>query len=165
MLHQLLQTVPQVGKLEWIGLSSRSQSVIQPVKQVEVRVDTGLVGDYHSEHKPGGERQVTMFQHEHLSVVAQLLNNREVKPELLRRNLVISGINLASLKKQRFRIGDVVFEGTGDCAPCSRMERNLGEGGFQAMRGHGGLTSRVLSGGTIHIGDDVVFLGEKSDSD
>ncbi|QDT35217.1 MOSC domain-containing protein [Thalassoglobus polymorphus] len=165
MLHQLLQTVPQVGKLEWIGLSSRSQSVIQPVKQVEVRVDTGLVGDYHSEHKPGGERQVSMFQYEHLAVVAQFLSNREVKPELLRRNLVVSGINLASLKKHRFRIGDVIFEGAGECAPCSRMEKNLGEGGFQAMRGHGGLISRVVSGGTIHVGDEVVFIGEKAESD
>ncbi len=165
MLHDLLDTVPQTGKLEWIGLAPTAQAEIQTVEEVEVRVDTGLVGDHHSQRKPGGKRQVTMIQQEHFPVVSQLLNHRDVKPELLRRNLVISGINLTSLKKQRFRIGNVVFEGTGKCAPCSLMEKNLGEGGYQAMRGHGGITTRVLSGGTIRIGDEVIFLGEDSSSD
>ncbi|MBT5018736.1 MAG: MOSC domain-containing protein [Planctomicrobium sp.] len=158
MLHNLLDDVPQIGRLEWIGLSTERRSIIQPVSEVEVRVDHGLSGDHHSEHKVGGKRQVTMIQKEHLPVVAQLIEREEVTPDLLRRNLMISGINLKSLKKSRFRIGEVIFEGTGNCAPCSLMERNLGKGGYQAMRGHGGITTKVLSGGTIHVGDEVVFL-------
>ncbi|MFK7821766.1 MAG: MOSC domain-containing protein, partial [Planctomycetaceae bacterium] len=90
--------------------------------------------------------------------VASLLNRDEVKPEDVRRNLVISGINLQALKKARFRIGEVEFEGTGDCHPCSRMEYNLGDGGYAAMRGHGGITTRVTKPGTIHVGDEVTIL-------
>lgn len=163
MLNDLLDHVPQIGRLEWIGLSSERRSQIKTVQEVEVRVNHGLSGDHHSEKKGGGNRQVTMIQKEHLPVVAQLLNKDDVAPEQLRRNLVISGINLKSLKKERFRIGEVVFEGTGNCAPCSLMEENLGKGGYQAMRGHGGITTKVITGGTIQVGDEVVFLGPKED--
>jgi MOSC domain-containing protein YiiM len=67
-------------------------------------------------------------------------------PATLRRNLVVSGINLVALKGQRFQIGDAVLEGTSFAHPCSRMEEVLGQGGYNAMRGHGGLCARVDAG-------------------
>jgi MOSC domain-containing protein YiiM len=76
-----------------------------------------------------------------------------VNPQLLRRNLVVSGIPLIALKGRRFRIGEVLLEGTDACDPCSRMEAALGPGGYNAMRGHGGLCARIVEGGTIRIGD------------
>lgn len=165
MLHNLLDDVPQIGRLEWIGLSPARREPLIEVSEVEVRIGTGLAGDHHSEGKPGGKRQVTMIQQEHLPVVAQLIQQDLVTPHQLRRNLLISGINLASLRKERFRIGEVIFQGTGDCAPCSLMEEILGTGGYQAMRGHGGITTKVITPGTIRIGDEVQFLGDDQDED
>ena len=73
----------------------------------------------------------------------------------MRRNIVVSGINLQSLKEHQFKIGDATLYGTGNCPPCSRMEENLGPGGYCAMRGHGGITAFVVQTGTIRLGDHV----------
>ena len=102
-----------------------------------------------------GKRQVTLLQAEHLPVIAALAGLDTVTPELLRRNLLVSGISLLALKDRRFWVGEVLLEGTGECHPCSRMEENLGAGGYNAVRGHGGITARVITGGTVRVGDVV----------
>lgn len=156
-MQDLLATIPQTGRVEWIGLSPGREQPIEVVESAAVEVGTGLVGDHHA---AGGNsrRQVTLIQAEHLPVIAALSDREAVDAGDLRRNLVVSGINLLSLKKRRFQVGDVVLEGTGPCAPCSRMEQTVGSGGYQALRGHGGITTVVVSGGTIRIGDEVTAL-------
>ena len=86
---------------------------------------------------------------------AALSGSAQARPELLRRNLVVTGINLLALRNRRFRIGEVLLEMTGDCDPCSHMEEVLGAGGFNAMRGHGGITAAVLEGGWLRLGEAV----------
>ena len=100
-------------------------------------------------------RQVTLIQQEHLAVIAQLARVSQVDVVGLRRNLVVSGINLLALKNAKLQVGDAVLEIVGPCQPCSRMEEAIGPGGYAAMRGHGGMTARVLTGGAISVGDLV----------
>jgi MOSC domain-containing protein YiiM len=153
-VNDLKSMFPQAGRLEWIGLSKERLAPVQSVETATVCEGTGLEGDHHATGRRT-IRQVTLIQAEHLQVVARLLGRDSVCPEEVRRNLVVSGISLLALKDQRFQIGDVVFEGTGPCVPCSRMEHNLGPGGYNAMRGHGGITAKVISNGEIKVGDDV----------
>lgn len=157
-LEELLSTVPQVGRLEWIGVSPRARAPIEALERAAVAAGRGLELDHHAK---GGnsKRQVTLVQHEHLAAVAALCGRSELPPELLRRNLVVSGINLLAFKDRRFRVGEVLLEWTGLCHPCSRMEETLGPGGYAAMRGHGGITVVVLRGGEIRVGDVVRLDG------
>ncbi|GGG57161.1 hypothetical protein GCM10011378_36600 [Hymenobacter glacieicola] len=129
---------------------------MQAVAEVTAETDRHLQGD-HARPKPGGKRQVTLIQYEHLAAVAGYLGLPEsVDPGRLRRNLVVSGLNLLALKNRRIRIGEeVVLEITGECHPCSRMEEELGPGGYNAMRGHGGLTARIVQGGLMRAGDPI----------
>lgn len=154
-IGELTSKFPHSGRLEWIGLSPGRCATIEAVESAAVHEATGLEGDHHAT-SGRSKRQVTLIQAEHLPVVAALLGRESVPPELLRRNLMVSGINVLALKERRFRVGEVLLEGSGPCAPCSRMEENLGPGGYNAMRGHGGITAVVLEGGTARVGDAVV---------
>ena len=153
------------GKVEWIGLRALSNSATTAkkalhVKSAEAMQNHGLVGDKAGQ-KPGGNRQITLFQHEYLAVIASLLNKKSVQPVQLRRNIVVSGINLAILKGKQVKIHDAIIEITGNCAPCAKMEHVLGFGGFNAMRNHGGVTAKVIRGGIISLGDEVKVLASE----
>jgi MOSC domain-containing protein YiiM len=130
---------------------------MRTVLRVNAIAGQGLAGDHYGGGLKG-LRQVTLIQSEHLPVIGALLGGEAPSPCVLRRNLVVSGINLVALKGVRFRVGDAVLEGTGLCQPCSRMEETLGPGGYNAMRGHGGLTAQVVQDGVISVGDALAFL-------
>lgn len=91
-------------------------------------------------------------------MIARLARVDRVDPAGLRRNLVVSGINLLALKNAKLQIGDALLEIVGPCQPCSRMEETIGAGGYAAMRGHGGMTARVVTTGAIKVGDVVKAL-------
>ena len=158
ILAELFQTFPHAGKLVWIGVRPARGEPMIPVNEVMVDQRLGLIGDRYN--SSSGKRQVTLIQWEHLSVIESIMG-KTIAPELLRRNVVIKGINLLALKNRKFRIGEAVFQTTGFCHPCSRMEKVLGAGGYNAMRGHGGLTAQVLKGGLIHVGDNLTALPER----
>ena len=155
-LGKLMANLPRAGRVEWIGLRPARAAAIQEVAEAAAVTGVGLVGDRYT--GGSGKRGVTLIQAEHLPVIAALAGHAVVPPALLRRNVVVSGLPLVALKGRRFRIGEVLMEGTDDCDPCSNMEAALGPGGFNAMRGHGGLCARIVQGGTFRIGDAVVAL-------
>lgn len=138
------------GRLDWIGLRPERLARVEAVDRAEV-TEAGLGGD----HGRSGKRAVTLIQAEHLPVIAALTGADRVDPATLRRNLAISGINLAALRGRLMRVGPVVLHVTGPCAPCSRMEAALGPGGYTAMRGHGGWCAEVIEPGVIALGDVV----------
>lgn len=152
-LARLAAQFPRAGVLNWIGIRPARRAALSALARVEVIAGIGLAGDHYA--SKDGKRQVTLIQAEHLDVVAKILGKSEVLPAAVRRNLVVSGINLYALRSSQFRIGRVLLEGSGTCEPCSRMEEVLGPGGYNAMRGHGGITARVIEGGELHISDRV----------
>lgn len=170
-LQSISQNMPQRGKLEAIVVRPERRA---PAVQIEHTVAIAGVGLQHDrryiestsiDHNAAvlkvSNRQVTLIQAEHIEVVARMMQLPNLNALLLRRNLVVSGINLLAIKplfkhqQHLLQIGEVLLEVTGICAPCSRMEEVLGEGGYNAMRGHGGVNAKIIRGGVLHVGDAV----------
>lgn len=165
-LQSISHSMPQIGRLEAI--------IVRPARRVaaiELAHTIAIAGVGLQDDRRGIEsknimakvsnRQVTLIQAEHVEVVAKIMRQPQLNATMLRRNLVISGVNLLAIKPlfkhhaHYLQIGDVLLEVTGICAPCSRMEELLGEGGYNAMRGHGGVNARIIRGGALSVGDAV----------
>lgn len=163
-LRQLTQRFKQIGKLEAIYLRPARGADCIAVQHTQAIAQSGLAGDRASNtpsrNPLGSNRQVTLIQAEHIAVISALIGI-PVDAGKLRRNLVISGINLLATKSLfkdqplQLHIGEVILQVTGPCEPCSKMEVVLGQGGYNAMRGHGGINAKIIQGGTLNVGDDV----------
>jgi MOSC domain-containing protein YiiM len=150
LMAELLRRHHGKGQIDWIGL--RAERLAEPEAVVFSEVtQAGLSGD----HARPGKRALTLIQSEHLPVIAALAGLECVTPQMLRRNIVVSGLNLSALRGAQVCLGECVIEITGPCAPCSRMETELGHGGYNAMRGHGGWCASVVVPGRITLGDRV----------
>lgn len=154
-MNELFKNYPLQGTVTWIGIRPQKQLPMLQLHEVKV-LESKLEGD-HYKGLLSSKRQVTLIQHEHIMAVSSFLS-KQVTPDLLRRNIVVKGINLLALKDKYFKIGEATLQMTGLCEPCSRMEKNLGEGGYNAMRGHGGITARIITGGIIKTGDTVSVI-------
>lgn len=158
LLAPLLDSFGTTGVVAWMGVRPARRAAMREVTAVAAVADYGLEGDRAAQTR-GGKRQVSLIQFEHLAVIAALCGH-SVTPAQLRRNIAVAGINLSALHNRRFRIGEVILQGSGYCHPCSRMETTVGAGAFNAMRGHGGITARILHGGELCIGASIEPLPE-----
>ena len=156
MLGELMARFPRPGRVEWLGVRPAREAPVESREWVEAVAVYGLVGDRYAGGR--GKRGVTLLLAEHRQAIAALAGLSAVEPEWLRRNVVVSGVPVIAFKARRFRIGEVLLEGTGPCDPCSKMEAALGPGGYNAMRGHGGLCARIVEGGRMRLGDAVVAV-------
>lgn len=154
-LARLLTAPMRPGVVRWLGLRPGRREPMLPVAAAVLDPAEGLVGDRYRS-STGGARQLTIIQAEHLAAIASHLGLDDLAPERLRRNVVVAGINLQALKGHRFRLGTAVLESTGECHPCSRVEELLGAGGYNAVRGHGGITARVVAAGEVRLGDPIL---------
>ena len=149
-LKSLIAGWAQPGRVSWIGLRPLRLEQMAAVDEVMITSE-GLEGD----HGRPGKRAVTLIQGEHLPVIGAMLGQGPVAPDILRRNLVVEGINLSALKGREVQVGEAILKFEVICAPCSRMEKALGQGGYSAVRGHGGWCASVLQPGRVRLGDAV----------
>jgi MOSC domain-containing protein YiiM len=104
---------------EYIAIRpGRRESVVRK-DGINAVAEKGLEGDH---YQSKGDRQVTLIQQEHITAVSGYLG-KNIDPDLLRRNIVVSGINLLSLKGKRFRLGKALLEYLGECHPCFKNGR------------------------------------------
>src|SRR6187200_459220 len=91
------------GRVEAIVVRADSRSTAQRIDSTLALAGIGLADDRLGRRGEAelSTRQVTLIQAEHLPVIAQLAGVAEVDPVRLRRNIVVSGINLLALRNAK----------------------------------------------------------------
>ena len=137
-----------------IYLAPGSRLPMRATDSVEAEAGKGLVGDrYHGSR----HRQVTIQSREALDRTAEQLGY-EFGSGATRRNITVDSGDIPTRPGARLRIGEVEFEVVRVAAPCRLMEDAVGPGSTAALRGRAGSACRVLTSGTIRIGDTVELL-------
>lgn len=131
---------------------------METLDRVEVTTGEGVRGDFRGAFRPGGRnrRQVTVMAVEcWQDALADL--GTHIKWEERRVNLLVEGLALEGITGARIVFASgLTLEVTGECDPCSRMEQ-VAPGLKAALlpNWRGGVTTRVIEGGPIELGDDV----------
>jgi MOSC domain-containing protein YiiM len=121
------------------------------VSHIDAEAGRGIVGDRHHGSR---HRHVSVQSRDELAAAADAFG-APVPEGLTRRNLTLDHGAVPTEPGDRLVIGDVVLEVVRRAAPCRVMDTEIGEGARRAMHGRGGAIFRVLTPGTITVGDEV----------
>lgn len=125
---------------------------------VKCRSGYGLEGDRFYGYRPDYKGQVTFFDWNVYEALKREFCVPRLQPEAFRRNVVIQGVDLNSLIGRRFTLDGVEFEGTFEARPCHWMNSAVAPGAEDWLLGRGGLRTRVLSDGELHVGPVELWL-------
>ena len=144
-----------VDKAELVGIArkARPRAPMESLESVSVTTELGIDGDFRGKlHR----RQVTILAEEDWQAACDEIGRGDIHWTERRANLFVRGIALPRSKGSKLSIGNVVFEITGETDPCNRMDA-VAMGLQEALRPdwRGGVTCRVITGGTMTIGDPV----------
>jgi len=119
---------------------------------VECVAGKGLRGDRFFDYKSDFKGQITFFDKAVADDLRERLGLDSLDRSQTRRNVLIAGVELDRLIGKQFSLGDVVFAGAEECAPCYWMNEALGQGAEEMLKGRGGLRCRILSTGVLKVG-------------
>jgi len=123
---------------------------------VELVAGRGIVGDRFFGVPAHYNAQVSFVAAEAIEAVAAVLGIDPPDPAVLRRNIVVRGMDLNALVGQPFSLdsgdGPVAFVGHRPCHPCAWMDSVIADGALPALRGRGGLRTSVAVGGRLRRG-------------
>ena len=129
------------------------------VDRIRAVAGVGLEGDRYAERAGhwSPDRQLTLVAGEEIDRLAVRFDIG-LGPGETRRNVTTRGVDVNALVGYRFRIGDVECEGTRLCEPCQYLTDLVGQPILEPLVHRAGLRARILTGGDIAIGDEVVAL-------
>lgn len=136
-----------------IHVAKGSRLPTRPIDSVVAEAGKGLVGDrYHGTR----HRHVTIQSQELLDRAAEELGHG-FDAGATRRNITVDAGEIPTKPGTRLRIGEVELEVVRVSAPCRLLDDGIGPGAAAALRRRGGSVCRLLTSGTITVGDAVVF--------
>jgi MOSC domain-containing protein YiiM len=122
---------------------------MEELQEARAMQDVGLEGCAHA--RPQGRRQVLLVDRETLDVF-------ELAPGIVRENVTTEGLDVNGLAiGQGLQIGEVELQVRAVCDPCEQIEA-LRPGLQAAMQGRRGMLCKVVRGGIVRRGDEIVVI-------
>ena len=128
-------------------------SPLREVSKVECVAGRGLRGDRYFDFLQDYKGQVTFFSAEVFEKLCATFGIKDKPAGVLRRNLIVFGVDLLSLIDREFEIQGVRFRGTQHCAPCEWMNTAFAPGTESFLADNAGLRAQILCDGPIVVGD------------
>jgi MOSC domain-containing protein YiiM len=138
-----------------ITIAPGSRLPVKAVDEVVAEAGVGLIGDRYHGTK---HRHVSIQALDDLEAAAADLGS-PVEPHATRRNLTVSAGPVPTTPGTRLSVGLVQLEVVRMAAPCSLLDDWIGRGAKKALHARGGTICRVLEGGTIRLGDELLVDG------
>jgi MOSC domain-containing protein YiiM len=130
------------------------------VPGIECVAGHGIRGDRFYDYRDNYKGQITFFSFEVFDRLASHFGLTNKSAGAVRRNVVVSGIDLNDLIGQEFSLQGVRLRGTAHCRPCYWLDQAIAPGAEKFLEGNGGLRAQILSDGVIAIGEAQLVLAE-----
>ena len=147
-----------MSKVFKIGIAKNNNQEIQEVKEINLSVGKGIIGDrYFHEHNES-RKQLTLIESENIDYYNEKFNLKI--PYLnFRRNIVTKYIKLNDLVGKKLIIGKTKIKGIDLCSPCKPLQKNLGQNNIiKEFLRKGGLRCEILTSTNIKVGDEIKIL-------
>ena len=128
------------------------------VQRIECVARHGIRGDRFFDYRDNYKGQITFFSSEVFERLARHFGLGSKSAGALRRNVIVSGIDLNDLIGEEFSIQGVGLRGTGHCRPCYWLDQAFAPGTEEFLKGNGGLRAEILTDGAIAVGDAQLLL-------
>lgn len=130
------------------------------VSRIECVAGRGIRGDRFYDYRDNYKGQITFFSFEVFANLSRHLSSITKSPGVLRRNVIVSGIDLNELIGELFSIQGVRLRGTSHCKPCYWLDQAFAPGTEEFLEGNGGLRAEILTDGDLVVGDAHLVLAE-----
>lgn len=148
------------GVVSAMHIAQEAAGAMLSVSEIRAVPGQGLEGDRYFRKtgtystRPGAGREVTLIEAEAYDAIAQEAGI-VLAPGASRRNITTRGVPLNHLVGRQFRVGEVLLEGVRLCEPCGHLESLTQTGVREGLIHRGGLRARIVTDGTIRIGDVI----------
>jgi MOSC domain-containing protein YiiM len=130
------------------------------VPRIECVAGHGIRGDRFYDYRDNYKGQITFFSFEAFERLAAHFGLTNKSAGAVRRNVIVSGVDLNELIGEEFSIQGVRLRGTAHCRPCYWLDQAIAPGTEKFLEGNGGLRAQILSDGVIAVGDAQLALTE-----
>ncbi|HEX8281154.1 MAG TPA: MOSC domain-containing protein, partial [Chthoniobacterales bacterium] len=134
---------------------------LQEVGEIECVAGRGIRGDRFYDYKHDYKGQITFFSQEVFDRLSAAFPSVKKSPGALRRNVIVSGVDLNALIGEDFELQGVRFRGTAHCRPCYWLDQAFAPGAEAWLKGNGGLRAQILTNGRLAVGPAELLVAQR----